>query len=151
MTSLMKQHLGSASIRMKAQADKGCSKRVLQVGDLVFLKLQPFFMFSPHYLFVLTKSWYSSSLAYSKCCERLDISVAYKLDLREHSSIHPVFHVSQLKQVVGGKCQVSTDMPLELSSVQVPQKVLKWSYAPESLATWENFEALHQRFPLVPT
>jgi hypothetical protein len=42
MTSLIKQHLHRASVRMKNQADKGRIEREFSVGELVFLKLQPY-------------------------------------------------------------------------------------------------------------
>jgi transposase InsO family protein len=46
MTDLVKQHLNRAVVRMKSQADKGRSERSFEVGDLVFLKLQPYVQFS---------------------------------------------------------------------------------------------------------
>jgi hypothetical protein len=78
--------------------------------------------------------------------------VAYKLALPENSLVHPVFHVSQLKQVVGSKYQVTSSIPTGLSCLQVPEKVLrqrlasngshivmqaliKWTALPESLST----------------
>jgi ribosomal protein L21E len=42
MQNLVKQHLHRAQDRMKQQADKGRSKRQFKVGDMVFLKLQPY-------------------------------------------------------------------------------------------------------------
>jgi hypothetical protein len=42
MTDLLKQHLNRACVRMKNQADKERSERDFMVGDLVFLKLQPY-------------------------------------------------------------------------------------------------------------
>lgn len=39
---LLQQHLESIKNRMKNQADKKRSDRVFQVGDFVFLKLQPY-------------------------------------------------------------------------------------------------------------
>jgi hypothetical protein len=39
---LIKQHLNRATLRMKHQADKGRTERQFNVGDLVFLKIQPY-------------------------------------------------------------------------------------------------------------
>jgi hypothetical protein len=90
--------------------------------------------------------------------------VAYKLDLPPPPSIHPVFHVSQLKKVIGPAVQVSPTLSDEVSALQVPDKILeqrvvnqgncsimqvlvKWSFSPESMATWEDLEPLRQQFP----
>lgn len=42
MTDLIHQHLSRAKERMKRQANKERSERHFQVGDLVFVKLQPY-------------------------------------------------------------------------------------------------------------
>jgi hypothetical protein len=42
MTKVIRQHLNRANVRMKNQADKGRTERSFEVGDLVFLKLQPY-------------------------------------------------------------------------------------------------------------
>jgi hypothetical protein len=102
----------------------------------------------------------SSSLALFKCYKKL----AYKLQLPPSSSVHPIFHVSQLKQLVGSGVQVTHPLPSELSSLQVsklvlqrriisrgvaivPQVLIKWSGALVTLAAWEDLEAVRQRFP----
>jgi hypothetical protein len=36
MNTLIKQHLGRASLRMKQHADKGRSERAFEVGDVFF-------------------------------------------------------------------------------------------------------------------
>jgi hypothetical protein len=69
---------------------------------------------------------------------------------------------------LGDKRQSAVELPLEPSGLQIPKKILdkrmithgthsvvhvliQWSSAPASMATWEDFEALKQRLPLVPT
>jgi len=42
MNDLVCQHLIRAKDRMKKQSDKNRSERVFQVGDWVFLKVQPY-------------------------------------------------------------------------------------------------------------
>lgn len=42
MSELVKQHLARAQKRMKVQADKKRSKRSFEVGEKVYLKLQPY-------------------------------------------------------------------------------------------------------------
>ena len=93
--------------------------------------------------------------------------VAYHLDLPSTSRIHPVIHVSQLKKAVGANVQVQPILPSPLDILQVPTRILQrrlrqkgpvavsqalvqWSGQPESLATWEDFDELKQRFPSSP-
>lgn len=93
--------------------------------------------------------------------------VAYKLDLLASTSIHLVFHVSQLKGAVPSSHPICT-LPHSLEGHQFPLKVLQrrvstfdnaivprvliqWSVLPRSLATWEDLTSLKQRFPHAPT
>jgi hypothetical protein len=39
------------------------------------------------------------------------VQVAYQLSFPSHSKLHPVFHVSYLKKVIGTKCQTQTNLP----------------------------------------
>jgi hypothetical protein len=149
VTELIKQHLHCVVIRMKNQADKGRSEREFSVRDLVFLKLQPYVQSS------LTPR--SNQKLSFKCVGPFPVlkrihSVAYKLDLSAYSTIHPVFHVPQLKKAVGAQVLVSSSLPLALSELQVSKKILQrrmvthglltvaqvliqWSTSPASLAT----------------
>jgi hypothetical protein len=69
--------------------------------------------------------------------------------------------------VIGSKYQVTSDVPPDLSSMQVPERVLqkrlvargaktimqvliKWSALRETLSTWEDLQAIKQRFPAAP-
>jgi hypothetical protein len=98
MIELLEQHLHRASLRMKHQADKGHFERQFEVGDLVFLKLQPYIQSS-----LVPKA--NQKLAFKffgpfPVLQKIG-SVAYKLDLPPSAMIHPIFHVSQLKKAVG--------------------------------------------------
>ena len=91
--------------------------------------------------------------------------VAYKLELPALSLIHPVFHVSQLKVLVGN-VNTSTQLPAFPSDVLVkqPEKILarkmvkrqgkaaiqvlvKWLNQGEEEATWEFFYELQKKYP----
>jgi hypothetical protein len=162
MHSLVQQHLSRAQLRMKRQADKLRSERQFSVGDWVFLKLQPYVQSS-----LARRANQKLSFRFFgpyKILARVG-AVAYKLELPSSSTIHPVFHVSQLK-ASHGTHPVTNELPDELVQLQVPQAILdrrwtsgsspveevlvQWSRIPPSLATWELLVPLQQRFPRVP-
>jgi hypothetical protein len=138
VTKLVKQHLQRACLRMKHQAEKGRFERLFEVGDLVFLKLQPYVQSSlaAHTNQKLAFKFFGPFSILQKV-----VKVAYKLDLPPAYSIHPMFHVLQLKKAVGFSSGVRT----------LIEVLVKWSDSLKSLATWEDMEALKQRFPRVPT
>jgi len=167
LTRLIQLQLTRAQQRMKSQADKNRTERVFQVGDLVYLKLQPYIQTS-----VASRSNQKLSFRFFgpfKILQRVG-QVAYKLDLPTTCKIHPVVHVSQLKAHIAPHIQVSPtiDVPSEPSDTTTPIAVLdhrlvtrgssclsevlvSWSGLPAALTTWEEVIDVHRRFPTAPT
>ncbi|KAK3133105.1 hypothetical protein QOZ80_6AG0532360 [Eleusine coracana subsp. coracana] len=132
---------------------------------MVYVKLQPYIQTSlaPRANHKLSFKFFGPF----KILEKIGV-VAYKLQLPDSSTIHPVFHVSQLKQAVHLQHEVTPIIPDSLQMLQVPELVLhkrvvvrgvssvqqgliKWFGLPATLATWEDLEALQQRFPRAPS
>lgn len=146
---------------MKKQADQHRSECSFSVGDLVYLKLQPYGRTS-----LAPRSHQKLAFHFFGpfCITSRIGTVAYKLELPAHSSIHPVFHVSHLKKVVGASHQVITSLPSDFNIHLAPEQILqtysvarggtniaqvlvKWNNLPLDLATWEDYEALCHEFP----
>lgn len=139
---------------MKQQVDHHHSERSFQVGDQAFLLLQP----------------YNNISLKEKGCQKLAPksygpyqvlqcikAVAYKLALPTISKIHPVFHVSYLKKIMGNNCKVQPSLPeldkesslwLHLKQFLVTSKrnlcrhtikeaLIKWKYISLEYETWE--------------
>jgi hypothetical protein len=90
---LIQQQLLRAQQCMKSQADKKRSEKEFQVGDMVYLKLQP-------HIQSLVAFCSNQKLSFRfygpfKILDRVGV-VAYKLELPALAQIHPVVHVSQL-------------------------------------------------------
>ncbi|KAL0433090.1 UNVERIFIED_CONTAM: hypothetical protein Slati_2643300 [Sesamum latifolium] len=92
---MLKEHLHNAQHRMKVQLDKKTSEREFAVGDLVFVKLRPYKQMSlrPYSVHKLMPRFFRPF----KVSQRIGM-VAYRLKLQKGTRIHPVFHVSQLKE-----------------------------------------------------
>ncbi|XP_074336105.1 uncharacterized protein LOC141673273 [Apium graveolens] len=120
----VKASLFRAQQRTQKYADAGRRDVVFQVGEQVFLKLQPYCQHS-----------------LARCpCEKLSTrfygpfsilervgNIAYRLQLPSGTHIHPVFHVSQLKKAIGTQPassiippQLTTDMVLDVQ----PERIL---------------------------
>jgi hypothetical protein len=130
------------------------------VGDWVFLKLQPYCQQSVTAIMNQKLSFrYFGPFEVVKKVNQ----VAYELQLPPGSAVHPVFHVSQLKPVLGKHVPLCAELPDLSHELQVPEQVIdsrltkkgskvisqvlvKWSEWPESLATWEDEEAIKQAF-----
>jgi hypothetical protein len=164
MLAAVRQHLLRAQQRMKAHADKRRSERSFNVGDFVFLRLQPYVQSSlaPRAHQKLSFKFFGPYKVIAKVGD-----VAYKLELPPGTSVHPVFHVSLLKPAPSSPPSTVPALPDVDNNLQIPERVLqrrlhprragavpqlliKWSGLDEDLATWEDEEAIRQQFPAAP-
>jgi hypothetical protein len=164
MDSIIKETLEAASARTKVMADKRRSERVFEVGDYVYLKLQPYRQTSVavRHNFKLSARYYGPYEVIQRIGE-----VAYKLKLPETTRIHPVFHVSQLKKKIGhakvavqelpyadqhGQLRVKPAKILDRRMVKrqnkaVAQVLIQWFNAAPDDATWEDYDFVKDQFP----
>lgn len=93
---------------MKKQTDQNIRDIELEVDDLVYLKIKPYRQRSiaKRRCEKLAPRYYGPY----KILQRVD-KVAYRLELLPSSSIHDVFHVSQLKKAVGQSVEVHDELP----------------------------------------
>ena len=167
LNDVLQHHLQRAQQRMKSQADKHRSEHEFSVGELVYLKLQPYIQSSvaPRSNQKLSFRFYGPFKILAKVG-----AVAYKLDLPDDCRIHPVVHVSQLKKHVPPTAVVEenldtipTDPQLTITPLQflstrrlqkgassIAQILVQWNSLPASLTTWEEVEDMKRRFPTCP-
>jgi hypothetical protein len=157
---VIKHNLLRAKQRMKHQADKGRSEREFVVGDFVFVKLHAYVQGS-----VAPQACHKLSFKFFGPFEILQRvgPVAYRLKLPEDAVIHPVFHVSQLKQYISPSTPVSATVPTTELAMQFPAQILDrhslsrggslvaqvlvhWSGMDKSLASWEDEAPLRMKF-----
>lgn len=160
----LKAHLLRAQDRMRTQANKHRKERHFDVGDLVFLKLKLNRQQS-----VMNRVNPKLSARYYGPFEIMEKigEVAYRLQLPPNSKIHPVFHVSLLKRVVG-KYRVEEDLPTGLeddrAELLIPevivdtrentkkgkvtkQVLVQWKGKNVDEATWEDEVIIRSQFP----
>ena len=94
---------------MKQQANQHRSERSFDVGDWVFLWLQPYKKMSLKQAKKDNKLSPKYYVPY-KVLQKIG-TMAYKLELPTSSRVHPVFHVSCLKRVIGENLLVQTILP----------------------------------------
>ena len=91
MLEVLKFHLLKAQAKVKQQADGKQRDVQFEEGEMVYVKLRPYRRKS----FAQRRNEKLSLRFYSpyKVLSRIG-PMAYRLELRSHTSIHPVFHVS---------------------------------------------------------
>lgn len=164
MNDLLKQQLNRANQKMKHQVDKGRVHREFSIGELVFLKLQPYVQSS-----VSSRANHKLSFRYFgpyKILTRVG-SLSYRLELPEKAQVHPVFHVSQLRRAIPPYSQVSQTLPSSSDAMAVPvsvkekrwrrkgndmveQGLVSWTGTFADSPTWEDLVDLRARFPCAP-
>ena len=105
----LKTNLHVATNRMKQVANSKRRNIEYQVGDMVFLKLQPYRQQS---VFCRASQKLASRFYGPYQIEQRIGKVAYKLNLPEGSKIHPIFHVSLLKKKLGEPNNTTVELPL---------------------------------------
>ncbi|GAU17006.1 hypothetical protein TSUD_37640 [Trifolium subterraneum] len=160
----LKLHLQKAQEQMTTYANKKRRDLCFTVGEWVFLKLRPHRQQTVVRRInqKLAPRFYGPFKILARVGE-----VAYKLYLPDTSRIHPVFHVSLLKKVVGDyhsqgelpkNLEVLTDdvVYLELimgaritmkEGVAVKQSLIKWKDQSLNDVIWEDDDFLRGQFP----
>lgn len=125
--------------------DKYRSERTLNVGDWVYLKLQPYRQFS---VSIRTNNKLSPRFFGPFQVLQKIGPVAYKLDLPSDSKVHPVFHVSNLKKKLEVVSGVSPSLPVMTGGGQLhvepvaalDRKLVKKHNRPQTfvLVQWTN-------------
>ncbi|XP_026452110.1 uncharacterized protein LOC113352515 [Papaver somniferum] len=164
MLDILKESLHQAQKRMKFYADKSRVDRVFAVGDMVYLKLQPYRQASVSLrnFFKLSAKFFGPFPVVQKIG-----SVAYKLHLPSYARIHPVYHVSQLKMHIGKKHIPSPTLPIVDHAGEIimrPEKILQnrtmlvgkqlhrqlliqWTNSCPEDATWEDITSIRSHYP----
>lgn len=129
----------------------------MEIGSRVYLKLQPYrhTSLSLHNSLKLHPKYYGPF----RVLEKIG-NTAYKLLLPDNCTLHPVFHVSQLKKHIGPTVVPTPDLPLvdekgiikvapeailerrmiPRNNEPVVQWLIQWTNLPSSEATWEDAE-----------
>ncbi|WVY93416.1 hypothetical protein V8G54_032504 [Vigna mungo] len=161
MLDELKEHLVLAQNRMCKQANKHRREVEFQVGDVVYLKIQPYKLKS-----LAKKVNQKLSPRYYGPYEIMEkfSPVAYKLQLPAGSKVHPVFHVSALKKSIAATI-TSQPLPLFLADdwelkVQPTEALavrrnqqgdleilIRWKDLPDFENSWEALSTIKEHFP----
>lgn len=159
---LLKENLVRARNRMVQQANKKRKDKTFAVNQWVYLKLQPYRQIS-------VKDRSSQKLAKRfygpfRILKRIG-AVAYELELPPSARIHPVFHVSLLKEFLGHpdvqiyplppQTNSSTALPTQLlgmrtrklSQGEQEEVLIQWDGQDTTEATWEDKATFKKAYP----
>lgn len=139
-------------------------QREFEVGDWVFLRLQPYRQtsLSKNHCHKLSPRYYGPFKVTTWVGK-----VAYRLELPSYTKIHNVFHVSLLKKKIGNKVTPSPTLPpmieegvthwesekilsrgiFKHKNQPVTRWLIHWKGFPTKDATWENAPDIQARFP----
>lgn len=153
-----------AQARIKYYVDNKRTNREFAVGDMVYLKLQPY----RQTFLALRKNLKLSSKYYGPYAitARIDV-VAYRLALPPESKVHPVFHVSLLKKKKDDRLMVQSTLlstgsdgqfwvqPVAILQRQMVKRnnttavrvLVQWFNLPSEDTTWEDYQFLRAKFP----
>jgi hypothetical protein len=161
---ILKNNLTMTQNHMKQQSDQHHSEIIFEVGDWVFLRLQPYKQMS---LKQAKKDNKLSPKYYGpyKVLQKIG-TMAYKLELPASSRVHPIFHVSFLSKVIGDKIpfqnifleldeerkiilepeSITNTRILQLRNRSISEYLIKWRKLPAEDSTWED-ESFIQNHP----
>ena len=147
---------------MKLQTDRHRTERSFQIGDMVFLKLQPYRQVS-----ISSRRPLKLSPKFYGPFQVMDTvgKVPYRLKLPLEAQIHNVFHVSQLRKAFGPMTQI-IPLPIALGQAKefeplaiLERKLVKrgncvdvqllihWKNLSPTEATWEFASEIMRRYP----
>ncbi|KAL4025105.1 hypothetical protein IC575_013482 [Cucumis melo] len=158
----LREQLLLAQQQMQQYADKKRRHVEFNVGDWVLLKIRPYRQLSLRKKRnqKLSPKYFGPYEIQAKVG-----TVAYKLDLPTDSSIHPVFHVSQLKKFIGDCTGIQPTLQFVNENLEwqaQPEEVLqyqknkagarevliRWKNLPDHEASWESMMKYSNSIPL---
>ncbi|XP_076918320.1 uncharacterized protein LOC143578720 [Bidens hawaiensis] len=153
---MLKENLKRAQQCMSSLANEHQLDKHFSVGDMVFLRLQNYWQHSVE----LRRNKKLSKLFYGpfKIIKKIG-AVAYRLELPPGARIHPVFHVSLLREAKGKPEPIPLPVLEDQQQIQ-PSRVLdyrgtgnsrqvliEWQNLHQAEATWEPYDEVKARFP----
>ncbi|KAF7812512.1 Retrotransposable element Tf2 [Senna tora] len=164
LQATFKSNLQRALDKMKRLADLKRKEKSFEVGQWVWVKFHPYRQTSvaKRLHFKLARRFYG----HFQIKGRVGV-VAYRLELPSHSKVHPVFHVSLLKEYKGDPPTTQVELPeiaepytsyptaiiaqrhVEVEGALQYQVLVEWSGSSRDEATWEEWTTLVEVFPSI--